>query len=183
MFTRNAIALGFLALSAACPAHADAFLILTDSADPILRSNHPLALPSCEQLALGYLASIYAHRLESPGLVTLAVDVFESPAIPADPAILTQGQGYGLPAMIEQHCRPPAKQSGDRLTPPQDGAYGMAWLRQAGASVLARGKLPGVIEQLAHRAAFGQDNTQDTPHVRAGRYPRRSTRRVGPATV
>lgn len=177
MFTRNAIALGFLALSAACPAHADAFLILTDSADPLLHGAPHLALPSCEQLALGYLASIYAHRLESPGLVTLAVDVFESPAIP------TQGQGYGLPAMIEQHCRPPAKQNGNRPTLPHDGAYGMAWLRQAGASMLARGKLPGVIEQLAHRAAFGQDNTQDAPHARAGRYPRRSTRRVGPATA
>lgn len=182
MFTRNAIALGFFALSAAGPAHADAFLILTDSTDPLLRGSHHLALPSCEQLALGYLASIYAHRLESPGLVTLAVDVSELPAIPADPASPTQGQGYGLPTMIEQHCSPPAEQGGDRPTLPQDGADGMAWLRQAGAAVLARGKLPGVIEQLAHRAAFGQDNTQDTPHARAGRYPRRSTRRVGPAT-
>ncbi len=181
MFTRNAIALGFLALSTVCPVHADAFLVQTGPSGSASSGYHLQALPSCEQLALGYLASVYAHRLDSPGFVTLLAGELEHPGAAGDLMVHMQGHDYGLPVRVEQYC-PSAARIANRPAPPQDEAYGVAWLRQAGASVLARDKLPGVIEQLANRAAFGQDNTQDAPHARPGRYPRRSTRRVGPAS-
>lgn len=179
MFIRYAIVFGSILMTATSLAQAGTFMIedtfIGQAPDPDNGSTL-----TCDQLVQGYLASIYAHTVEGPGFLTLPAIKSGNAAEPA-PAAASAGRQYGLPTVLTKDCDTPATLTSDSHAEPHNEAYTMAWLRQAGASMLASAKLPSPLQRLASTAAFDHDDSHNTPHARAGRYPRRTTRRVGPA--